>query len=170
MLRTLLLVIAVGVALPGAAQARPQLSITDGSTVEGTCNECSYQFSHIIFQLRLSEPSDQRITVTFESADGTAVAEDENDVRDYSAQRSDWAFDPGQTVLEWGAGVYKDPYPESDERFYIRITNASDNVDIADGEGVMTIIDDDTPPPPPKTCPLMRVGLALVSKPYKVCL
>lgn len=110
------------------------VSIADSAVLEGQSGPTSARFS-----LTLSEPSAQAITVSYATADGTALAGS-----DYVAATGTITFPPNTTTQEVGVTVLGDGLRESPPRetFFVNLSNPSGAV-IADGQGQGTVIDDE---------------------------
>src|SRR5205823_1028339 len=95
-----------------------------------------------IFTVSLSNPSDETITVDYATADGSATAGS-----DYNAiTTTTLTFNPGETSKLVTVVVKGDTTYESDETFFVNLSNASSNATINDGQGVGTILNDDAAP------------------------
>jgi hypothetical protein len=92
-----------------------------------------------VFTVTLSASSDQTVTVNYATADGTATASD----GDYSAASASLTFGPGMTVQTFSIQVNGDILDETDEIFFVNLTNPTNALLIND-QAVGTIIDDDT--------------------------
>lgn len=116
---------------------QPTISISDASAMEAdTTTNAAF------FMVTLSAPSQQVVTVAFNTADGTAVAGS-----DYGSLSGTLTFQPGQTSKTIGVPVLADSLDEPDESFFLRLGTATNAV-VADGEGLATILDNDTTPNP----------------------
>jgi hypothetical protein len=112
----------------------PRLSIDDVTHMEGNSGTTAYTFN-----VTLSEPSDQTITVDYATADDTATAPS-----DYTAlPTTTLTFDPGQTSKQVTVQVNGDFTLEPDETFFVNLSNVNANATILDGQGVGTIQNDD---------------------------
>ena len=98
----------------------------------GTTNNAS-------FEVRLSNPSHQTITVAFATADGTATAG-----ADYTATSGTITFNPGETSKFITVALIGDSTDEVNETFVVNLSNAT-NATITGAQGVATILDDDGP-------------------------
>jgi Calx-beta domain-containing protein len=114
----------------------PDISIDDQSIAEGNAGT-----STLSFNLSLSNPSDQTVTVDYTTTDGTATVAG----ADYAAASGTVTFDPGQTAKTVDVTVNGDVTNESAETFTVDLSNAS-NVNILDGSGQGTITNDDQVP------------------------
>lgn len=112
----------------------PRLSISDASLVEG--DEGS---TLLTFEVTLSEPSAEPVTVDFATADGAA-----NAGTDYQAAAGTVTFAPDETTKTIAIEVNGDKTVELDESFVVNLTDPA-NATIAKGQGAGTIIDDDPP-------------------------
>jgi hypothetical protein len=84
----------------------------------------------------LSEPSNKTVTVDYKTANGTALAG-----YDYQAASDKLTFAPGETSKTILIAVSGDGFIEPDESFSIELSRAR-HASIADGKGVVTILDD----------------------------
>ncbi|NEO39142.1 MAG: hypothetical protein F6J90_23520 [Moorea sp. SIOASIH] len=108
-----------------------KLTINDVSLKEPEEN----QDVEAVFTITLSPPSDNTVTVDYQTQDGTAKAPG-----DYTATSGSLEFDPGETTKEIRVPVNSDDCFENNETFTLVLSNAV-NADIADPVGVGTIID-----------------------------
>lgn len=111
----------------------PSLSINDVTVTEGNSGTVN-----AIFTVSLSATSGQAISVDFTTADGTA-----NAPADYATTSGTLTFAPGETTKTVNVSVNGDTFSESNETFFVNLTNAT-NTTISDGQGVGTIRDDDS--------------------------
>ena len=91
------------------------------------------------FEVRLSNPSHQTITVAFATADGTATAG-----VDYVATSGTLTFNPGEITKSVSVEVTGDNVDETNETFVVNLSNPT-NTTIGAAQGVGTIQDDDGP-------------------------
>ena len=106
----------------------PELVIGDAPPVgEGETAE---------FVVGLSAPSGMAVTVSYRTADGTAVAGS-----DYTSTSGTLRFDPGTTTRTVGVAALIDELVEGAERFTVELS-APVGATVADGTGVGTITDD----------------------------
>ncbi len=89
------------------------------------------------FNIKLSEPTTQTVTVKYRTSDNSAVAEN----GDYVSDRGTVTFAPGETMKQVDIDVLPDNIDEMDEQFFVLLSDA-DNANIADDKGVGTILDD----------------------------
>ena len=94
--------------------------------------------SEAVFTVSLSTPSSLPVTVSFNTADGTALAGS-----DYAATTGTLTFAPGKTTKTVRVSVLDDTIQEKDEAFLVNLSNATGSV-IADAQGVATIRDNET--------------------------
>src|SRR5262245_42733559 len=119
------------------------LSINDVSIVEGNSGR-----KDAIFTVTLSEPSAQTVTVEYSTAEGTA-----SDNIDYvrlpagqgNNQNPKLTFLPGVTTQTLAVKISGDLVQESDETFFVNLSNAV-GATIQDGQGLGTILNDDGRP------------------------
>src|SRR5207247_1085350 len=102
-------------------------SVTEGNT--GTRN--------LVFNVTLSNPSFQSISVTLATSDGTAAAGS-----DYVAKSSSLTFSPSQVGTTFNVIVDGDAKSEPNESFFVNLSSPT-NATIARGTGAGTIVDDD---------------------------
>lgn len=110
----------------------PSLSIDDVTVTEGNSGT-----TNAVFTVSLSEAAGRQVTVDYTTADGTATAGS-----DYQSTSGTLTFDAGETSKTVTVVVLGDTATESNETFYVNLTNPA-NATIADGQGVGTIRDDD---------------------------
>ena len=91
------------------------------------------------FDVVLSNPSSQVITVSFGTANGTATAGS-----DYVATSGTITFNPGETSKSIPVQVSGDNIDEVDETYFVNLSNPT-NATISRAQGVGTILDDDGP-------------------------
>jgi hypothetical protein len=120
-------------------QVNPKISISDVTATEG--NSSTKDFT---FNVTLDKASAQTITVQFATANGTATTAD----NDYQSTSGTLTFAPGETSKTIVVKVVGDTKVESNETFFVNLSNAT-NADIAKAQGTGTITNDDQPPPPP---------------------
>ncbi|HUQ87740.1 MAG TPA: Calx-beta domain-containing protein, partial [Vicinamibacterales bacterium] len=113
----------------------PTLAIDDVSVVEGDSGTVT-----ALFTVTLSPAAAGNVTVDFVTANGTATAGS-----DYTARSGTLAFAPGQQSQTIAVTVTGDTVAESNETFFVDLSNASVNSVIGDGHGIGTIINDEGP-------------------------
>ena len=89
------------------------------------------------FTVALSTAGDLEVTVSYATADGTAVAGS-----DYRAASGELRFAPGETELTVSVPVLGDTTPETDETFAVTLSSPS-NAELATMAATGTIVDDD---------------------------
>ena len=93
-----------------------------------------------IFEIQLSRPSENTITLDYETIDGTATAGE-----DYTASSGSLTFAPGQTLVSVAVPVTGDTDIEATETFSLRVTpNGFIQNGVDDNTGIATIVADDT--------------------------
>jgi len=111
----------------------PAVSIGDVTANEGDPGTSNA----ITVPITLSAASSQTVSVLVSTQSGTATG----DV-DFGAGSVTATFNPGQTSLQLTVFSIGDTAVEGTEQFFLNLSNPS-NCTIADGQGVVTIIDDD---------------------------
>ncbi len=115
-------------------ETQPTISIADVSAFEGNSGTTAFTF-----EVMLSHPSVQTITVDYTTANGTA-----SDASDYTAASGTVTFNPEVTSQNVVVQVNGDTASEADETFTVSLTSPS-NATIADNTGTGTITADDAP-------------------------
>jgi subtilisin family serine protease/subtilisin-like proprotein convertase family protein len=111
----------------------PSLSLTDNIVIaEGTTGTKT-----VTFNVRLSAPSGQSVTVQYATADGTASAG-----TDYVARTGVLTISAGQTVGTITVTVNGDMLVEGNETFFLNLSNPV-NAILEAAQGVATIFNDD---------------------------
>lgn len=105
------------------------LSITDVAHVDRLGGQTAFAFT-----VTLSQPSNQPVSVTYATADGTATAAD----KDYVPIMGTLNFAKGQTAATVTVLVNPPTAAEPDETFVVKLSKPS-HATIADGTGVGTI-------------------------------
>jgi len=116
----------------------PGISIGDASVAEGQSGQQALQFEVV-----LSHPSNEIVTVNFSTSDGTAQAG-----LDYQATSGTLTFEPGQTRQTLTVLVHGDTTLEPDETLTVQLTNPQ-NATLGDAVATGTILNEDLPPMPP---------------------
>lgn len=112
----------------------PSLSINDLSNIaEGNNGN-----SPVNFTVTLSAASGQTVTVDFATANGTATAGS-----DYVATSGTLIFNPGDTQQQIPVTINGDTTSETDETFFVNLSNASATATIFDSQGQGVIKNDD---------------------------
>ncbi|GEM_PF-1092979 len=123
---------------------QPEISISDVSLLEGDSGSQNFGFT-----VSLSRSSSEIVTVDYTTADGANSAPDKSPATapsDYTATSDNLTFNPGETSKTIDVPVIGDTIDESDETFFVNLSNAT-NATISDSQGTGTIIDDDGTPP-----------------------
>jgi len=110
----------------------PTVSINDVSQAEGNAGTTIFTFT-----ATLSPSSNQTVTASYETSDGTALAGS-----DYQAANGLISFAPGETSKPVTVTVNGDTQSEPDETFLVFLTNVTNAV-AGKGEGTGTILNDD---------------------------
>src|SRR6185436_14290897 len=112
--------------------AKPSLSISDVSQVEGNSGPGNFDF-----KVDLSAPSGQTVTVNFTTTDITATS------GDYQLNLGTLTFSPGEASKIVSVVVNGDGANEPDETFSVNLSNPA-NATIARAQGTGTIVNDDS--------------------------
>jgi hypothetical protein len=121
-----------GVVYVVSSEVLPTFSIDDVSVPEGDAGT-----SNAVFTVTLTPAFAQTVTVDYTTANGTASAPG-----DYTTTSGTLTFTPAQTTKTIGVPVVGDTSSESDETFFVNLSNPT-NATVADGQGQGTIEDDD---------------------------
>jgi fibro-slime domain-containing protein len=121
---------------PPQPTAKPKISVDDVVVGEG---ETAAQLT-----VSLSESSDKEITVTFTTANGSALAGE-----DYTAISGTIVFAAGETKKTISIFILDDDREEENEQFFLRL-GAATKADIDDNEAIITIEDNDIANRPPE--------------------
>jgi hypothetical protein len=108
------------------------LTINDVTMKEGLFGTRKF-----VFTVSLSAASSAAVTVSYDTANGTATAGS-----DYYAQSGIRKFSPGQTTKTIGIVVKGDGKREADETFFVNLSNVA-GAQLQDNQGVGTILNDD---------------------------
>jgi hypothetical protein len=127
--------IADGQAVATITDDEPRISIDDVSQKEGNGKKSTL----FIFTVRLSAAYDQPVTMSFQTANGTATTSDD----DYVAKSGTLTFAPGETTRTIAIEVKGDNRRESTEYFYLDLSGNSSNSMFTKRRGVGTILNDD---------------------------
>lgn len=112
----------------------PSISVSDASIAEGDTGTRG-----VVFNIALSNPSFQSISVTATTSDNTAAAGS-----DYLARSGSITFNAGQVAAIFTVFVNGDTLSEPSETFVLNLANAT-NATISRGRAVGTIFDNDAP-------------------------
>ena len=116
--------------------AQPTISINDLTVSEGNAGIAEH-----FFTVSLSNPSSETVTLSYTTANGTALVTD----NDYEPGSGTLTFTPGQTSQTVRVLVIGDTKFEPNETFTVNLSNPV-NATIADATGVATILNDDDQP------------------------
>ncbi|MDT9190644.1 MAG: Calx-beta domain-containing protein, partial [Limnospira sp. PMC 894.15] len=111
----------------------PQISIRDTQLKEGDRGQTNARFV-----VTLDNPSPERVTVNYATADGTATVRD----RDYRRTTGRLVFQPGQTRQFIYVPVFGDTKIEPDETFTVNLSNPQ-NAELGRRRATGTILNDD---------------------------
>ena len=111
----------------------PRVTINDVARAEGDSGTTTF-----VFTVSLSTPYDAPVTVRFATSDGTAKTID----NDYFASSGSLTFSAGQTQKTVTIKVRGDRRKESNEVFYVNLSEAKNSL-ILKSRGVGTIVNDD---------------------------
>jgi uncharacterized repeat protein (TIGR01451 family) len=110
-------------------------SISDVSQNEGNAGTTNF-----VFNLTLSHPVSQTVTVDYTLADGSAIAPG-----DYNGTGGTATFAPNTTTATITVPVVGDLVPEPNENFFVNLTNPQNAILGNDTQGEGTILNDDVP-------------------------
>jgi RHS repeat-associated protein len=116
---------------------RPTISVANISQNEGNSGTTNFGFN-----ITLSNPSVEIVTVKYATADDSAFAGS-----DYTAATGTITFNPGETAQIVNIGVNGDTAFEPNETFKLNLSGAT-NATIATTSATATIVNDDVPPLP----------------------
>jgi len=127
--------IADGQGLGSILDNEPRISISDVTKSEGRRNRTTL----FTFSVTLSAASDQPVTMSYATANGTATTSD----GDYVAKTGTLTFAPGQTTKTITIEVKGDSKREANETFYLDLFGNSSNSLFTKNRGLGTILNDD---------------------------
>ena len=110
------------------------ISISDPTVSEGSGPGSA------VFNVTLSSASSDTISLNYATANNTATA-----FSDYTPAIGTIVFNPGQTSVPLSIPVIGDTVLESNENFFVNLSNAV-NASLAENQGVGTILNDDSTP------------------------
>jgi hypothetical protein len=111
----------------------PELSVGDVKVTEGNSGE-----KNMTFEVRLSYPSVEHISVSYETADGSAKAGS-----DYYSESGNVLLNPSNVSAQIYVRILGDPSKEPNETLFFNISVATGLARIKDGQAVGTIKNDD---------------------------
>ena len=114
-------------------QVPASLSVSDVSIIEGNAGT-----RNALVTVSLTGSSTPSVSVNYSTAHGTALAGS-----DYQAVSGTLTFNKGVTSKSILIPILGDSVVESDETFFVNLSNPK-KATIADGQGVVTIVNDDT--------------------------
>ena len=121
----------------------PTLSIADVAIAEGTPQGTKGKTTNFVFTATLSNPSYQKLTVNYRTADGTAKLTD----KDYVAKTGTLTFAPGAKSASLTIVVNADAKVEVDETFFVNLSVPTGmKVNLATNRVKGTILNDDASP------------------------
>jgi predicted outer membrane repeat protein len=118
----------------------PSLSINNPRINEGNPAQGAPGTTSLSFTVSLSQTAIQPVTVEYATANGSAVAGS-----DYTAQSGTLTIPSGQAAGTITISVIGDAIPESNDRFFVNLTNITNAV-FSGYQGIGTIINDDAGP------------------------
>jgi uncharacterized repeat protein (TIGR01451 family) len=113
---------------------RPSLRVLDASFIEGQLNSTQ------LVTVTLSAPSALTIIVSYGTSNGTAIAG-----TDFTTASGSLVFAPGTVTRTIPIRIMGDTNNETHETFSVLLSNVTSGV-IADGEGLVRLVNDDAPP------------------------
>jgi hypothetical protein len=117
----------------------PRLRVSDASIIEGNRDSAL-----LLFNVTLTAPSSFPISVNYATADGSAKARNATTRGDYLTRSGSLRFAPGQTSLKVSVPVLGETIHESNETFFVNLSEAI-NATLSDNQATGTIINDDAP-------------------------
>ncbi|MBC8094310.1 MAG: DUF11 domain-containing protein, partial [Akkermansiaceae bacterium] len=112
----------------------PSLTIADVSAPEGNSTNTA---PVLAFEVRLSYPNSQTVTVNYATTNGTALTSS-----DFAPTNGVLTFLPGETNKNVRVRVIGDTLVEPNETFFVNLSTPV-NATLADNQGVGTIVNDD---------------------------
>ncbi|MBW4694955.1 MAG: right-handed parallel beta-helix repeat-containing protein [Lyngbya sp. HA4199-MV5] len=106
----------------------PSIAIDDVSLTEPRSGT-----SNAVFTVKLSGAGKGKITVSYATADSTAIAG-----QDYKSTKGTLTFNPGETTKTIAVPVLSGTLTEADETFFVNLSNPND-ARFGDGKGVATL-------------------------------
>ena len=127
--------VADGQGLGTITDDEPRVSIGDVTRVEGRDGTTTL----FTFTVSLSVAYDQPVTMSFRTANGTAITSN----KDYTAASGTLTFAPGETSRTITIVVKGDNRREGNETFFVDLTGLSANAAFTRSRGIGTILNDD---------------------------
>ncbi len=112
-----------------AGVAGPNFVVDDQALLEG---------APLLFTVTRNGDTVQAVTVDFATADDTALAGS-----DYTSTSGTLSFGSGESIKTVSVAVAPETTIESDETFFLDLSNPTGGATIADAQGIGTILDDD---------------------------
>jgi len=112
----------------------PFFTISNPSIIEGDSGT-----KQIVFDVTLSVPSSQTITVNYSTQDNTAISGS-----DYTSTSGTLTFAPNETIKNISVSILSDSIAEENETFFINLNNPISAI-LTDSQGQGTITDNDSP-------------------------
>jgi hypothetical protein len=112
--------------------AAPVITVSDATVNEGNSGT-----SYAVFTLTLSKAISQAVTLSYSTADNTAISGS-----DYQWVSGGAAFQPGQTTTTISIAVYGDTVPEADKTFFLNLSSPV-NATLSRTQATGTIVDDE---------------------------
>lgn len=122
-----------------APEPEPVISVSGATVVEGDAGDLSIAQFHV----NLDSPSDQPVTVNYQTIDGTATAG-----QDYEFASGTITFAPGETSKTIQVHVLGDTAVESDESFQLQLSNPIGGVLADSSNSAQAVIQNDDAAPP----------------------
>lgn len=126
----------IGIIANDDPNIKPKVSISDVSLLEGNSGT-----KLATFTIRLDRAPTLEVRVPWATGDGTATVEN----RDYNRASGVETFAAGETSKVVTVEIVGDTAVEPNETFEVRLGEVT-NADVADEQGVGTILNDDSPP------------------------
>jgi Calx-beta domain/Domain of unknown function (DUF4114) len=120
--------------------SRPTISIADATQVEGN------SLNNLGFNLTLSNPTVETVTVKYNTADGTATIAGTATDADYQVGNGTATFNPLQTTQTISVAINGDKDFEIDETFAVNLSDAQNTSGITRSTATGTLTNDDTLP------------------------
>ena len=112
----------------------PFFTISNPSIIEGDSGT-----KQIVFDVTLSVPSSQTITVNYSTQDNTAISGS-----DYTSTSGTLTFAPNETTKNISVSILNDSIPEENETFFVNLNSPTSAI-LTDSQGQGTITDNDSP-------------------------